>query len=99
MWATTIVGILVGSFIIARFLEWVKVKKFKNEATRKKMIPLALVISIALTPILYYGLGFVGKPIIMVVYAVIIYLLQKEIDMEVIRPILKKRIEKKVENL
>jgi len=84
-------------------MEGIKYKVYDNEAEKKKMRRIAWGLSIALTPVLYYGFEMLGKPVAMILYCAIIFLVQKEINMELVRPrlkvIIEKFIERKIERL
>jgi methenyltetrahydromethanopterin cyclohydrolase len=99
----TTVAVLAGSFVIAALMEGIKYKVYDNEAEKKKMRRIAWGLSIALTPVLYYGFEMLGKPVAMILYCAIIFLVQKEINMELVRPrlkvIIEKFIERKIERL
>jgi len=99
----TTVAILAGSFVIAALMEGIKYKVYDNEAEKKKMRRIAWGLSLIVTPVLYYGFEMLGKPVSMVLYCAIIFLVQKEINMELVRPrlkvIIEKFIERKIERL
>lgn len=93
----TTVAILAGSLVIAALMEGIKYKVYNNEAEKKKMRRIGWGLSIALTPVLYYGFEMLGKPVAMILYCAIVFLVQKEINMEFVRPKLKVLIEKFIE--
>lgn len=97
MWMT-VLGLLLGGFVTAWIMEGIKYGKYENNITKKKATLWALAFTIIFTPILYFGLTMMGTPLMMIFYGVIIYLLQKEMNMEFIRPFLKKILKKKVED-
>lgn len=95
----TVIAVIIGSIVIAAIMETIKYKAYDNEAEKRKMRNIGWLLSIAVTPILYFGFELVGKPITMILYAVIIFLLQKEVDMELIRPKIKEIIERKIDRV
>lgn len=98
MW-NTIAWIAIGSAVVASLMELIKFKVMNNKATRTKMTLLGIVFSLVLTPILYYGFGLMGTPVAMLFYVIGIFIIQKQLDMKAIRPIIKNIIQKKMEKL
>jgi len=95
MW-NTILWVAIGSTAIASAMEFLKHTLYKDNATTKQMTIWAGSCSVALAPILYYGFELIGKPMAMIFYAIALFLVQKELDMKAIRPIVKKLMEKKM---
>lgn len=95
----TVIYLLVGSILVAGLMELIKQKVYKDEAKKIHMIPFAIVLSSLVTVVMYYGFSFQGKPITMIFYALIVYIVQKQVDMKAIRPLIKKKIEEKVKEL
>lgn len=98
MW-NTIAWVAIGSAVVASLMELIKFKAMDDKATTKKMTILGCVFSIALAPILYYGFGLLGTPVSIVFYALGIFIIQKQLDMKAIRPIIKNIIQRKMEKL
>lgn len=98
MW-NTIAWIGVGSAVVASLMELIKFKVMDDQATTKKMTVLGCTFSIVLTPILYYGFGLLGTPVAMLFYAIGIFIIQKQLDMKAIRPIIKNIIQRKMEKI
>lgn len=98
MW-NTIAWIAVGSGVVASLMELIKFKVYNNKATKVKMTLLGLLFSGALSPVLYFGFALLGTPVAMVLYWLIIFIVQKYLDMKAIRPIVKSIIQKKMEKL
>ena len=98
MW-NTIAWVAIGSAVVASLMELIKFKIMDDKATRTKMTILGCVFSIILTPILYYGFGLMGTPIAMLFYAIGIFIIQKQLDMKAIRPIIKSIIQRKMEKI
>lgn len=97
MWMT-VLGLLLGGFVTAWTMEGIKYGKYKDNITKRKAEIWALAFTVIFTIILYFGLKMIGTPLMMVFYGAVIYLLQKEMNMEYIRPFLKKLLKKKVED-
>ncbi len=98
MW-TTVALIAVASMIVASLMEIIKYKVYDNEAKQKKMVLLGLLFSVLITPVIYFGFDMMGKPIAMILYMIGIYIIQKQLNMKAIRPIIKSVIQKKLESL
>jgi hypothetical protein len=98
MW-NTIAWIAVGSGVVASLMELIKFKVYNNKATKVKMTLLGLLFSGALSPVLYFGFTLLGTPVAMVLYWIIMFIVQKYLDMKAIRPIIKNIIQKKMEKL
>lgn len=98
MW-NTIAWLGVGSAVVASLMELIKFKVYDNKATKVKMTLLGLLFSGVLSPILYFGFTLLGTPVAMVLYWVVIFIVQKYLDMKAIRPIIKSIIQKKMEKL
>jgi hypothetical protein len=98
MW-NTIAWIAVGSGVVASLMELIKFKIYNNKATKVKMTLLGLLFSGALSPVLYFGFTLLGTPVAMVLYWIIMFIVQKYLDMKAIRPIIKNIIQKKMEKL
>lgn len=98
MW-TTVFALIAGSVVVAGIVETVKHAKYKDEITEKQALSWAIPLSVLTTPVLYYGFDMLGKPIAMILYAAIVFISQKSIDMKVVRPAIKKIIERKLEKL
>lgn len=98
MW-TTVALLAVASMIVASLMEIIKYKVYDNEAETKKMVLLGLLFSVLITPVIYFGFDMLGKPIAMILYMIGIYIIQKQLNMKAIRPIIKSVIRKKLESL
>ena len=98
MW-NTIAWLGVGSAVVASLMELIKFKVYDNKATKVKMTLLGLMFSGVLSPVLYFGFTLLGTPVAMVLYWVVIFIVQKYLDMKAIRPIVKSIIQKKMEKL
>ena len=98
MW-NTITWLGVGSAVVASLMELIKFKVYDNKATKVKMTLLGLLFSGVLSPVLYFGFTLLGTPVAMVLYWVVIFIVQKYLDMKAIRPITKSIIQKKLEKL
>lgn len=98
MW-TTVALIAVASIIVASLMEIIKYKVYDNEAEAKKMVLLGLLLSVLITPVIYFGFDMMGKPIAMILYMIGIYIIQKQLNMKAIRPVIKSVIRKKLESL
>ena len=98
MW-NTITWLGVGSAVVASLMELIKFKVYDNKATKVKMTLLGLLFSGVLSPVLYFGFTLLGTPVAMVLYWVVIFIVQKYLDMKAIRPIIKSIIQKKLEKL
>jgi hypothetical protein len=98
MW-NTIAWLGVGSAVVASLMELIKFKVYNNKATKVKMTLLGLLFSGALSPVLYFGFTLLGTPVAMVLYWIIMFIVQKYLDMKAIRPIIKNIIQKKMEKL
>ena len=98
MW-NTIAWLGVGSAVVASLMELIKFKVYDNKATKVKMTLLGLLFSGVLSPVLYFGFTLLGTPVAMVLYWVVIFIVQKYLDMKAIRPIVKSIIQKKLEKL
>ena len=94
-----IIYLIVGSVLVAGLMELIKQKAYKDKATRTHMVLLGFVFSILVTVVMYYGFEFTGKPISMIFYTLIVYIVQKQVDMKTIRPLIKKKIEDKLKDL
>lgn len=98
MW-NTIAWVAIGSAAVASLMELIKFKVMDDQATTKKMTILGCVFSVVLSPILYYGFELLGTPVSIVFYALGIFIIQKQLDMKAIRPIVKSIIQRKMEKL
>lgn len=98
MW-NTITWLGVGSAVVASLMELIKFKVYNNKATKVKMTLLGLLFSGVLSPVLYFGFTLLGTPVAMVLYWVVIFIVQKYLDMKAIRPVVKSIIRKKLEKL
>ena len=98
MW-TTVALLAVASTIVASLMEIIKYKVYDNEAETKKMVLLGLLFSVLITPVIYFGFDMMGKPIAMILYMIGIYIIQKQLNMKAIRPIIKSVIQKKLESM
>lgn len=98
MW-NTIGCVIVASVAIAAIMEAIKYNLYDNKATQKQMTWWAVLFSAIFTPVIYYGFSLLGKPITMLLYAVIIFFMQKEIDMKSVRPMVKKIIIRKLDKI
>ncbi len=98
MW-NTIAWLGVGSAVVASLMELIKFKVYDDKATKVKMTLLGLLFSGVLSPVLYFGFTLLGTPVAMVLYWVVIFIVQKYLDMKAIRPIVKSIIQKKMEKL
>ena len=98
MW-NTITWLGVGSAVVASLMELIKFKVYDDKATKVKMTLLGLLFSGILSPILYFGFTLLGTPVAMVLYWLVIFIVQKYLDMKAIRPIVKSIIQKKMEKL
>lgn len=98
MWITVAL-IAVASMVVASLMEIIKYKVYDNEAEAKKMVLLGLLFSVLITPVIYFGFDMMGKPIAMILYMIGIYIIQKQLNMKAIRPIIKSVIRKKLESL
>lgn len=95
----TIIVLLVISILVAGLAESSKHLFFKNEAKKWQMYPITMVLSAGLSAIGYYGFNLMGEPIAIVIYALIVWIVQKEVNMKIIRPKIKSFIEKSVDKL
>lgn len=98
MW-NTITWLGVGSAVVASLMELIKFKVYDDKATKVKMTLLGLLFSGVLSPVLYFGFTLLGTPVAMVLYWLVIFIVQKYLDMKAIRPIVKSIIQKKMEKL
>jgi len=98
MW-NTIAWLGVGSAVVASLMELIKFKVYDDKATKVKMTLLGLLFSGVLSPVLYFGFTLLGTPVAMVLYWLVIFIVQKYLDMKAIRPIVKSIIQKKMEKL
>ena len=94
-----IIYLMVGSVIVAGLMELVKQKAYKDNATRTHMIPFAFILSALVTVVMYYGFAFTGTPVAMVFYTLVVYIIQKQVDMKAIRPLIKTKIEDKLKDM
>jgi|GEM_PF-5676355 len=98
MW-NTIAWLAVGSAVVASLMEFIKFKAYDNKATKVKMTLLGLLFSGVLAPVLYFGFELIGTPYAIIVYGLILFITQKYLDMKAVRPIIKRIIQKKLENI
>lgn len=98
MW-NTFFWLIIASVVVASFTEVFKVKTLKDQTTKKQGIILGIFLSILLTPVVYFGFNLQGEYITMLLYFAIIYIIQKQLDMKAIRPIIKKIVQKKLNNI
>lgn len=96
---TTIITILVISILVAGLAEGVKHTLFKDEAKRWVMYLITMTLSVVLSTIGYYGFSLLGEPLAIIIYSLIVWIVQKQVDMKIIRPKIKEFIEKKVNEL
>ena len=95
----TFMWVLVGSATVASIMELIKWKALENKATRTKMVVLGLALSSVIGAILYYGFTLMGTPVAISLYIIGIYIIQKQMDMKIIRPKIKAIIERKMDKL
>lgn len=95
----TIKFIVLGVIVLASIMEFIKYNFYKNEITKKQATLWALGLSAGLTPVLYYGFTLIGTPISMIIYFLILFVFQKEVNMEAVRPLIKKIIDKKLNEI
>ncbi len=62
----TIIYLIVGSILVAGLMELIKQKGYKDKAKKIHMIPFAMLLSILVTVVMYYGFKFEGEPISMI---------------------------------
>jgi len=98
MWAT-IGWVIAGSLLVASLMELIKHKGFENDNVKWKLTLLGLVLSGGVGSILYFGFALLGAPLAIVFYTLGIYVIQKQLDMKAIRPIIKNLILKKANKL
>lgn len=98
MW-NTIAWITGASILVAGIMEIIKHLVYKDKATTGKMTMLGIMFSIILSPIMYYGFSLMGTAVAMVFYAGVIFIVQKELDMKAIRPLVKKIAMSRLEKL
>jgi len=95
----TLLYLIAGAMLVASIMELIKHKVFNDEAETVKMVIVGLILSAFITVVLYYSFGLVGEPLAMVFYGLSVYVVQKQLDMQAIRPIIKKIALKKLEEL
>jgi len=96
----TTIGVLIAVAIVtAGLCEFLKFPLFKNKAKMWQMTLLGLSLSSILCTVSYYAFTMLGKPLVIVLYSLIVFLAQREVDMKIIRPKIKAFIERKVDKL
>lgn len=98
MW-NTIAWVGVASGLVASIMEVIKYKAYKDRATFKNMTILGILFSIIVSPLLYFGFGLLGTVYSIPIYSFIIFFIQKELNMKLIRPKIKSIIQKKLDKL
>lgn len=98
MWLT--IGILgAGALLVASLMEIIKHGVFGDNAKTGVMVALGILLSVILTPVLFYGFDLMGEPLAMIFYAISMYVVQKQVDMKAIRPVIKGFLQKKIDTL
>ena len=84
-----VVALLVVAVAISAFLEWVKLtaKKQKKEIPTFVLIIVPAMLSIGLSWVVWSALGLPGKAQIIVLYALIVFVTQYYLSMEVLKRI------------
>ncbi len=99
MWMLTL-GVNVGiAVMICAIMETIKFKLLDNKAKATQMFFIGMVLSLAFCGVGYFAFGLAGKPIAIILYAIGVYVLQKELDMRLVRPKVRSFLEKKLEKL
>ena len=98
MW-NTVGWVLIASAVVASIMEIIKGKKYKDKATFKQMTVWGVILSIMVSAITYFAFDLLGHTISIALYSILIFFIQKEMDMNYIRPKIKAYLEKKAEKL
>ena len=85
--------------MVASLMELIKFKVYDNKATKVKMTLLGLLFSGVLSPVLYFGFTLLAHQWQWCCIGIVIFIVQKYLDMKAIRPIVKSIVQKKLEKI
>ncbi len=96
---STFLLVFGAAFVVASIMEIVKYQKYNNEITKKQANIWAIIFTLIIAPVIYFGFTLPGTPVAMLFYALVIYPVQEKMDMDFVRPLFKKVIERKINTL